>query len=569
MFVAFEGIDGSGKTTISNLAVAELTRRGLTLKHLRTQGRFVSVVTESIRTLARDTQNIDLTPQAEFLLYLARDVQLIHEALRPALAAHDVVVADRCHHTAEVLGHYGRHLPREWVGALAKTATAGHEPDLVILVDVDPTLARARRKASKLIAREGKPPSRKGLAGVGLQHRLRRGYLEYAASAPERWVVIDNEQALAPTVQLVADVIELAVRQGVPAATARMRAREATRPGIEARFTTASEAMQAFLRVVDGRAEREPQVAAYLLSGLWGAAIDARRRALSQVVPEVVLAGLSGLCDDASWELREALSASHPQAVARTLGGIQAGEARAVRMREALAGAAPVEVAHSLSRLDDEPAWSLRDRLYATQPAAVIASLSGLASERAWALRERWLSGVRAQVGATFELARLTAKSVGGLDDERAWRMRDLAMPAAPLSALSSVTGLLGERAWALRERYLQRATKLVMRTLRRIEDPRAFAMREAVAADCKEALDSMIGLDDPRAWALRDAYADVWPSTVLKTLGPLADTERGKALLERQLRLHADNLSLLKHASAIELGVHVGTAVADVADED
>jgi dTMP kinase len=567
MFVAFEGIDGSGKTTISNRVVEQLSRRGLRVKHLRTQGRFVSVVSESIRTLARDTQQIDLTPEAEFLLYLAREVQLIHEALVPALAANDVVIADRCHHTSEILGHYGRHLPHDWVRTIAATATAGHEPGLVVLVDVDPTLARARRKASKLVTRELKAPSRKGLAGVGLQHRLRRGYLEYAASAPDRWVVVDNEQALEPTVEMVADVIEAAFRSGAAEAIRLFRHREVTVAGIRksVRPSAPPEALEAFLRVLDARAEREPQVAAYLLSGLSGNPVDTRRRALSRSVPEVVLAGTRGLCDDVSWEIRAALRADHPHAVARSLAGIGAIDPRAAALRSGLAALAPIEVANSLARLDDEGAWQLRDALYESHPEAVIASVAGVQGDRAWALRERWLAGVEPTLATQPELSRLAAKSVAGLDQERAWQVRQAAQAAAPLGALTSVTGLISERSWALRERYLLRATKLVMRTLRRASDARAWQMREAVAADCKEALDSMIGLDDAAAWALRDAYRDVWPSTVVKTLGALADDARGRELVARQLRAHPDNLSLLKHASAIALGVHR----AEVADED
>ena len=85
MFVVFEGIDGSGKTTVSNMVAERLRAGGLSVKHLRAEGKFVSVVSEAIRELGRDARNIELVPQAEFLLYVARDVQLIEQALRPAL----------------------------------------------------------------------------------------------------------------------------------------------------------------------------------------------------------------------------------------------------------------------------------------------------------------------------------------------------------------------------------------------------------------------------------------------------------------------------------------------------
>ena len=152
MFVVFEGIDGSGKTTISNQVAERLRARGLSITHLRAEGKFASAVSEAIRDLGRDSRNLDLVPQAEFLLYVARDVQLIEEVMRPALGSSDVVLADRFLFTAEALGRYGRHLPDGWTAPVLRSAAGGIVPDLVVLVDVDPTLARARRKVAKLLA---------------------------------------------------------------------------------------------------------------------------------------------------------------------------------------------------------------------------------------------------------------------------------------------------------------------------------------------------------------------------------------------------------------------------------
>ena len=87
------------------------------------------------------------------------------------------------------------------------------------------------------------------------------------------------------------------------------------------------------------------------------------------------------------------------------------------------------------------------------------------------------------------------------------------------------------------------------MPTLAGVEDERAWPLRNAVVADCKEALDSIMALDGPQAWSLREIYADDWPSTTVKSLGPLADGARGAALIARQLACTANSLSLLKHA--------------------
>src|SRR6185295_10368806 len=104
--------------------------------------------------------------------------------LRPALGAHQLILADRFLYTPEVLGRHGRRLPESFTQPILKAAADGLEPDLVILVDVDPTFARARRKLRKLGEQQAKPPSRKGLSGVGLQQRLRLGYLALAAQSP-------------------------------------------------------------------------------------------------------------------------------------------------------------------------------------------------------------------------------------------------------------------------------------------------------------------------------------------------------------------------------------------------
>jgi hypothetical protein len=88
--------------------------------------------------------------------------------------------------------------------------------------------------------------------------------------------------------------------------------------------------------------------------------------------------------------------------------------------------------------------------------------------------------------------------------------------------------------------------------------------MRATVAADCKEALDGLQGVDVAPAWSLRDSYADVWPSTVLKSLGSVADGERGRRLLTRQLQMHPGNVSLLKHAAVIALGLHRSVSLHD-----
>jgi dTMP kinase len=529
---------------------------GLSVKHLRAEGKFVSAVSEAIRDLGRDARNLELTPQAEFLLYVARDVQLIEEALRPALKLSDVVLADRFLFTAEILGRKGRHLPEEFIRPVLRAAAGGLEPDLVVLVDVDPVLARARRKAQKIAASDKRPPSRKGLSGVGLQHRLRRGYLDLAQQNAERWAVIENEDSLETTVARVTELIQTAHAEGSARALERFRAASLKRHQ-PAPLPSAEHALEAFLDWIDRRMEREPRVAAYLLGGLFGPRIDERRRRLSERVPEAVLAALGGLTDEASWELRSELSDKHAAAVARTLSGIPNSEPRAAAMRSALAAQFPEEVLSSSSRFDDEATWAVRERLYPQRPELVIGSLAGLDSERAWAVRNEWLGKHQADSSSHYEIGRIAAKTVSGLGGERAWAIRERARAAAPVAALASLSQLFDEKSWRWRAEYLRLAPKVVMAGIKRSLAPEAWQMRRAVVTDCKEAIDSIQDLDDERAWELREAHADTWPSTVAKSMGALANSERGGVLLARQLAAYPANVSLMKHAAAVALGVH------------
>jgi dTMP kinase len=560
MFVVFEGIDGSGKTTISNLAAEKLRGAGLTVEHLREGGKFSSAVTQNLREFGRDVRNLDLTPFAEFFLYVTRDVQLLEEMTRPALGRADVVIADRFLFSAEVLARHGRGLPEAWLRPVLDAAAQGLKPDLVVLVDVDPHVARARRRVAKLITLDKRPPSRKGLGGVGMQHRFRNGYRTMAAADPDRWLVVDNNSDLHATVDRVARALLTAATKGVPAALEQARAELAAAPAPSAPPPADPPAALArFLQLLDERMTREPHTAAYLLSGLCGGPVDDRRRALLPTAPETLLAGLAGLTDAVSWEMREALFDQLPSRVARTLNGVAQPHPRSAELRARLATRVPLDVLLSLDGVDSDEAWALRDRLQGEHLDVVTASLGGLGSPRAWELREAWLKARGGEAAlALFENARVLGKSLIGLDDDRAWELRKAMREHAPTAAIGSLKYVLSDKSFKWRQRYLQRAPKSVFDTLARVDDPRAWQMRQSLAPVVKEAIDSMNELDGPQAWQLREQFADVWPSTVVKSLGPLADTPQGRALVQRQLTRHGDNLSLLKHVSAIALGCHV-----------
>ncbi len=571
MLVVFEGIDGSGKTTLSNRVADELRRAGRSVRHAREGGQFPSRVTQAIRDVCRDSRNLALAPRTELLLYLAREVQLLEEIVRPALAEADVVIADRFVYTAEVLAQHGRGLPAEVVGPIIAAARAAGdtrapaiEPDMVVLIDVDPSVARGRRKIAKIVATDRRSPSRKGLAGSGMQIRLREGYRALAERDPRRWIVLDNSDAdVDAQVARITALILSAQANGVGPAIAETRGalerepRRSPAPPV----ATSREALAAFIAWVDHRARREPGLAAYVLAGLAGPGIDERRRALAPVAPRILARGLRGLDDAVSWQLRSQLRALAPLEVAFSLDGPAALGDEAWALRRELCEAAPAEVAGSLQRLDIEAAWQLRERLWPTTPDGVMASLARIEGTRAWRARERWLDlrgGTEGPALRTYEGARTACRAITGLDDARAWELRSIALDSAPVAAIGSIEGLGSELAWAWRARHLDRAPKAVLSTITGIDDPRAWAMRQATAHRCREALDSIVGLDHPIAWEIRATCLDIWPSTAIKSLGALVGDPRGCELLARALARHPGNISLLKQAATVATGGHL-----------
>ncbi|MBI4510673.1 MAG: dTMP kinase [Deltaproteobacteria bacterium] len=547
MLVVFEGIDGSGKTTLSNRVASLLPG----VRHVRQGGELASSVASAIRQLARDSRNLLLTPRAELFLYLAREIQLFEEVTLPAVQRGDLVIADRFIYAAEVLASRGRGLPEDHVVPAAMAAVRT-EPDLVVLVDVHPQVARARRRVRGLLAKAKAPTSRKGLAGIGMHYRLRDGYLELAERWPERWLVVDNSEAhMDSLVSFVNGVLLRAQRHGVPAALALARESRPPRPSPPPVVTTPAEAKAALLSWVDRATYREPHVAACFLAGLHGEHVDERRENLAGPSPEVIAWGLKGMADAVSARLRLRLVSRAPGLVARSLAGLAEDQGNARWLFRMLAPVVPEDVAAALDGRDDPEAWRLRAELEPVVPHRVVASLKRMDTPQAWELRERLSKGPK-DLLSTCAGASAMADSVTGLDDERSWAVREAALLLAPVDALASLDGIASPRAFRWREKYLSSAPRVILCTLSGMDDPRAWDLREAKARTCKEVFDSMVGLDGARARRLREDCADTWPSTVVKSLGPLARAPWGRELLTGLLSRHAGNLSLWKHAMVL-----------------
>ena len=184
MFFAFDGIDGTGKTTQLAMFTAWLREQGFDVVTCRDPGGTPSG--EAIRKLLLDPAS-QISPRCEALLYMAARAELVDEVIRPALKADQVVVSDRFLLANVVYQGHAGGIPTSDLWQLGHFAVGGTMPDLVILLDIDPQQAAARmtRELDRLEQR-----------GTDYAHRLRAGFLAEAERDPDHIVVIDAAQSV-------------------------------------------------------------------------------------------------------------------------------------------------------------------------------------------------------------------------------------------------------------------------------------------------------------------------------------------------------------------------------------
>jgi len=541
MFIDFEGIDGSGKTTLSNRLAQRLRENGLEVVHARAGGELPSELARRIRALTRDGGGAALTPESELLLNAAREAQLLAEVVRPALERGAVVIADRSLHSHLAMA-LARGIPGERAQAVLDLASGGTWANLVVLVDVDPEIARLRKRAGKLEEAKDEAPGRKGLSGPALLHRMRDALHLAAAAQPDRFLVVRNESQ---DLDRLADAIAAAVLERL----GRTPARNVVRAPAARTLPPSPPAPPAPLAVEDDAAlealllERvrswaaaDPVCAAMLLGGVPGEGAHALRRDLAEKAPAAVAASLTGVADGGI-DLLERLVDAAPRSVARAL-ALRTG-AQADALRERLAATHPREVAWSLISRTDEFAWTLRERLWRVAPEAVLVSLVGDGSHRAWALR--------ASARAVGVIAEALHASLAGLDGERAWEWRR-ELPVAPPALLRGIKGCIDPEAFRIRSRWLELAPRPVLKGMVGLDTDAAWELRRRAGSGAAEVLDSIAGMAGTRAQALREELAPPFPGRTLLSL-PALRGEAEERLLREVVARWGGNVLVLRAA--------------------
>lgn len=199
LFVSLEGIDGSGKTTQGRLLAERLRARGREVVLTREPGG--SPGAEEIRRLVLTGDPDRWSPETEILLFTAARRDHLERTIRPALARGAVVVSDRFADSTRIFQGLARADLRDTVDRL-HALMIGQEPDLTLVIDMDPAAALARG----LARRSGE--DRFEEMGLAFQERGRDGFLALARDFPGRVAVIDgNRDADAVAADVAAAVL--------------------------------------------------------------------------------------------------------------------------------------------------------------------------------------------------------------------------------------------------------------------------------------------------------------------------------------------------------------------------
>jgi dTMP kinase len=182
VLIAFEGGEGAGKSTQVKRLQEWLTSEGLVARATFEPGATTSGA--AIRAIVLDRAHTGISPRSEALLYAADRAQHVHDVLRPALEAGEVVITDRFVDSSLAYQGAGRTIPLDEVRSLSRWATQGLVPDLTVLLDLPPEvgLARARGRAVA---------DRLEAESLEFHQRVRQTFRALAEGEPDRYLVVD------------------------------------------------------------------------------------------------------------------------------------------------------------------------------------------------------------------------------------------------------------------------------------------------------------------------------------------------------------------------------------------
>ena len=206
-FITFEGIDGCGKTTQIRLLIERLRASGYGVVESAEPGG--TRIGTQVRRILLDSENQELSPTAELLLYFACRAQNVDEKIKPALAMGRVVISDRFTDSTLVYQGAGRGLGVQTIMTLHEIACRGVNPDLTIIIDIDlkTSLARARDRNITLSEQQKPNETRMDEQAVEFHRKARDAYAQLAKTQRRRIRVINGRRPIDEIAKDIWDVV--------------------------------------------------------------------------------------------------------------------------------------------------------------------------------------------------------------------------------------------------------------------------------------------------------------------------------------------------------------------------
>ncbi|MEV4186702.1 dTMP kinase [Streptosporangium canum] len=205
MFIAFEGGEGSGKTTQSRLLAIWLRDQGFDVVQTREPGS--TKVGMRLRAILLDAVHQGLSARSEALLYAADRAEHVEKVIRPALYRGSMVISDRYVDSSLAYQGAGRALEPGDVARINTWATGGLVPDLTVLIDTPPSVG---------LTRLGGAADRIESEPLEFHERVRREFRSLAAAAPDRYLVVDGTLAQDQISLLIHDRVREVLPDPVP-----------------------------------------------------------------------------------------------------------------------------------------------------------------------------------------------------------------------------------------------------------------------------------------------------------------------------------------------------------------
>jgi len=199
MFITFEGIEGSGKSTQAILVEEYLSAKGLKVNLTREPGW--GKLGELIRNVLLDDREITLDPFAELCLFCTDRVNHVKGYIKPKLDNGEIVICDRYHDSTLIYQGIGRDNEKDLVAAMVMKSCLGVVPDLTFLLDI-PVDAGLQRIS------ERKDKTKFDSESVAFHKRVRDGFLELCKQQPQRIKLINADRQVEIIAEEIKSVID-------------------------------------------------------------------------------------------------------------------------------------------------------------------------------------------------------------------------------------------------------------------------------------------------------------------------------------------------------------------------